>query len=157
MADTAPASPVLDAGAASSLAALAGTLIDALPALLERGLRHDVENSILRDQCAELATRVALVREDIRLERAKQIAARAQIAKLRAGGVQAKASSGKLKAASIMADAEGNTSEDKENDFVDISLVSEGSPISLRSKRKGRVFPDDMRIVKRMRLESSSD
>ena len=42
--------------------------------------------------------------------------------------------------------------EPAQENAAHLSLVSDGSPISLRSKRKGRVFPDDMRIVKRVRL-----
>lgn len=47
-----------------------------------------------------------------------------------------------------MADGE----QEKEN-VANVSMVSEGSPVSLKSKRKGRIFPDDMRITKRVRLD----
>ncbi|EKM52783.1 uncharacterized protein PHACADRAFT_198832 [Phanerochaete carnosa HHB-10118-sp] len=156
MADPAPAEPALDSGAATSLAALAFSITDGLPALLERSLRHDVENSILSDQCAELRGRTEHLQADIALERSKQAALRAQIFRVRApAGVQKSSSTKELRTALVPRNTDADSVGDKEN-IVDVSLISEGSPISLRSKRKGRIFPDDMRIVKRMKLDDSS-
>lgn len=151
MDDPAPA-PATGAPApeTTSLAALAAHIARALPAALELGLQQDLAAGVLRDQCAELAARVQLAHADAALERAKHAALRARLARLRREGPGCQEGPAPAGVASCGTDETGGEA-DKEN-AANLSLVSDGSPISLRSKRKGRVFPDDMRIVKRMRL-----
>ena len=64
----------------SKLCDLAATIVEELPMVIERSVRHDVEISILNDQCKELQSRIGLAKEGIALERDKQKHLRAQIA-----------------------------------------------------------------------------
>jgi hypothetical protein len=66
----------------SKLSELAATIVDELPTLLERPLRHEIENSILFDQCVELKNRIDLIKDSIELERDKQKQLRTQIARI---------------------------------------------------------------------------
>lgn len=71
-----------------NIAELATTLVGALPAQLERALKHEVANSILLDQCNELAARLELVKLGIALQRDKQAQLKNMIAQARPAGVE---------------------------------------------------------------------
>lgn len=36
--------------------------------------------------------------------------------------------------------------------MTDVSFASQGSPVSMRTKRKGVIFPDDLHISKKVKL-----
>ncbi|KAH9856150.1 hypothetical protein C2E23DRAFT_882267 [Lenzites betulinus] len=138
-------------------------ILELLPAAIEHTLKHEAACQVLVAQCTALATQIDGARRRIAQERAAQKVLRAEIAAfLRERGERrscAKAIDCSLEG-SVVLEA-GNVSITVEKD---VSMCSDNnnslyqeSPLCLKSKRKGRVFDDDMEILpKRRRLTVDS-
>ncbi|KAI0094216.1 hypothetical protein BDY19DRAFT_1052109 [Irpex rosettiformis] len=130
------------------LANLATTIVAEVPVLIERTLKQDEENTLLQHQCAQLKVTIDDIQRRIDGERVKQHKLRIQLLRIRGPPSSRSGSIRELRTAL----QPSNLSTASPDDSIDGSFTLDGSPISLKSKRKGIVFDDNFRLPKRMRL-----
>ncbi|KAL4245428.1 hypothetical protein ABKN59_009460 [Abortiporus biennis] len=121
----------------TELLPLASTLLDQIPHLLERTLKAEVSNNSLVNQCIDLKSQIKLLEQSIAKERQEQKRIREEISNIRGSGSSA-------------CEGDRRIAEDKRSGTG--SVLDRGSQVSLRTKRKGVVFSDDVRIIKRVKV-----
>ncbi|KAI0789302.1 hypothetical protein C8Q75DRAFT_733952 [Abortiporus biennis] len=131
----------------TELLPLASTLLDQIPHLLERTLKAEVSNNSLVNQCIDLKSQIKLLEQSIAKERQEQKRIREEISNIRGSGSSACegdrriAEDASLSSDPIILKRSGTG-----------SVLDRGSQVSLRTKRKGVVFSDDVRIIKRVKV-----
>lgn len=133
-----------------TLSSLTTTIIAEVPTLFEDVMNQEISNSVMLDHCSELKNRIELTKESIENEREKQRQLRNHLLKIR-GPITMSSRSISLGSVRSTQSSRSTDAEDRDSGVGLESFLSEGSPVSLRSKRKGVVFDDNMRIVKRAR------
>ncbi|PSR76825.1 hypothetical protein PHLCEN_2v8206 [Hermanssonia centrifuga] len=103
---------------------------------IERVLILDAENNILQSQCSELKIHLEVMKRSIYHEREKQKGLNSRLARTRY-------SSSSLH--------DRKWTPDIRDEYAELFL-HDGSPVSLRSKRNGVVFSDELRLAKRTKL-----
>ncbi|THH28081.1 hypothetical protein EUX98_g6104 [Antrodiella citrinella] len=142
-----------------SLAPLAALIVCELPSLIERTLKYNVENNIIENQLVVLQSKIDNTKKNIAAERKTQRDLREKIKAIR-GDRRVERSSifslsdevpfGSTSIPSIR--AQPDQSMVSQSTATSQSMVLFESPVSLRTKRKGIVFSDDIRIVKKVKL-----
>ncbi|TCD62437.1 hypothetical protein EIP91_006899 [Steccherinum ochraceum] len=156
--------------ASLSLAPLAATIVNELPALIERTLKYNVENNIIENQLVVLQAQIDAAKRNIAAERKTQRRTREKIRELKGHGdadestlsyvlllfnlVKAGMFSNDISIPSIL--AQPDQSMVSQTSVASKSIVFSDSPVSLRTKRKGIVFSDDVRIVKKAKMTDTS-
>jgi len=141
-----------------SLAPLAALIVCELPSLIERTLKYNVENNILENQIVVLQAQIDHAKKNIATERKTQRQLREKLKGVRGHCVEETSmfsfskgmSLGSISIPSIREQPDQTMAS--QSTAASESLVLSESPVSLRTKRKGIVFSDDVRIVKKAKL-----
>ncbi|KAK7677008.1 hypothetical protein QCA50_020037 [Cerrena zonata] len=140
-----------------ALASHATTIVEQLPLLIECALRCDIENNHLQIECTKYRAIIQELENNISNERARQRSLREQIYTIR-GIIESESPSPSIIASSDASIATVRTTSSGNSD-TSTSLPSvlaglTGSPISLRTKRKGIIFSDDVQVFKKVKLDT---
>ncbi|KAL7278461.1 hypothetical protein ACG7TL_007459 [Trametes sanguinea] len=139
--------------------AISGVIHD-LPAFIERTLRHEAACQVLVAQCSDLSGYIEVAKARIAQEKAAQRLLRAEIASFlqRRGQIRRANSSRTLDESSMVSNVSVADLDQEDSIFspdaeLDSSMCTQESPLSLKSKRKGRIFSDELQVApKRRRL-----
>ncbi|KAI9061894.1 hypothetical protein FKP32DRAFT_1677820 [Trametes sanguinea] len=144
----------------SALAPVISGVIQDLPAFIERTLRHEAACQVLVAQCSDLSGYIEAAKARIAQEKAAQRLLRAEIASFlqQRGQIRRANSSRTIDESSMVLNVSVAETDREDSIFspdgeFDISTCTQESPLSLKSKRKGRIFSDELQVApKRRRL-----
>ncbi|KAJ3559665.1 hypothetical protein NM688_g198 [Phlebia brevispora] len=150
------------------LGSLASAIVAEAPALLQRSINYELESNMLHTQCSVLKGRLEIVKRSIANERDKQQVLMKRLTAIQGGIKNAGGSLPDLPSPSIEWFSDHNwfferctfayhvdspPSQQHIGNVQDAnSTISDGSPVSLRTKRKGMILDEDSKVAKRLKL-----